>query len=57
MSARLFAVADVWDALTSDRPYRAAWSEAEALEYIREQSGKHFDPQVVELFFKVIGKA
>lgn len=55
-SARLFAVADVWDALTSNRPYRAAWSEAEALQYIREQSGKHFDPQVVELFFKVIGK-
>jgi len=56
MSARLFAIADVWDALTSDRPYRAAWSEAEALQYIREQSGKHFDPQVVDLFFKVIEK-
>ena len=54
MSARLFAVADVWDALTSDRPYRAAWSQEQALAYIREQSGKHFDPQVVELFFKVI---
>ena len=56
MSARLFAVADVWDALTSDRPYRAAWSEEEALHYIREQSGKHFDPNVVELFFKVVQK-
>ncbi len=54
MSARLFAIADVWDALTSDRPYRAAWSEEEALAYIREQSGKHFDPKVVELFFNVI---
>jgi HD-GYP domain-containing protein (c-di-GMP phosphodiesterase class II) len=54
MSARLFAIADVWDALTSDRPYRAAWSEGEALAYIREQAGKHFDPKVVELFFKVI---
>jgi len=54
MSARLFAVADVWDALTSDRPYRSAWTEEEALTYIRQQSGKHFDPQVVELFFKVI---
>jgi HD-GYP domain-containing protein (c-di-GMP phosphodiesterase class II) len=50
----LFAVVDVWDALTSDRPYRKAWSEEEALNYIREQSGKHFDPQVVEVFFKVI---
>ena len=54
LSARLFAVVDVWDALTSDRPYRKAWSEEEALNYIREQSGKHFDPQVVELFFRVI---
>ena len=53
IAARLFAVVDVWDALTSDRPYRPAWSEDEALTYIREQSGKHFDPQVVELFFKV----
>ena len=56
LAARLFAVVDVWDALTSDRPYRSAWSEQEALAYIREQSGKHFDPQVVELFFKVIKK-
>ena len=56
MSARLFAIADVWDALTSDRPYRAAWSEEEALAYIREQAGKHFDPKAVDLFFSVIGK-
>src|ERR1043165_6090342 len=54
LAARLFAVVDVWDALTSDRPYRPAWSEEEALNYIREQSGKHFDPQVVDLFFRVI---
>jgi putative two-component system response regulator len=54
MSARLFAVADVWDALTSNRPYRPAWTEEQALTYIREQSGKHFDPQAVELFFHVI---
>jgi putative two-component system response regulator len=54
LSARLFAVVDVWDALTSDRPYRPAWSEEQARDYIREQSGKHFDPQVVNLFFKVI---
>jgi putative two-component system response regulator len=52
--ARLFAVVDVWDALTSDRPYRPAWSEEESLTYIREQSGKHFDPQVVDLFFNII---
>ena len=54
LAARIFAVADVWDALTSDRPYRPAWSTEEAQSYIREQSGKHFDPKVVELFFKVI---
>jgi len=55
LTARLFTVVDVWDALTSDRPYRKAWSQEQALDYIREQSGKHFDPQVVELFFKVNG--
>jgi HD-GYP domain-containing protein (c-di-GMP phosphodiesterase class II) len=54
LAARLFAIIDVWDALTSDRPYRPAWPEQEALTYIREQSGKHFDPRVVELFFKTI---
>ncbi len=54
LAARLFAVVDVWDALRSARPYRKAWTEGEALEYIRTQSGKHFDPQVVELFFRVL---
>jgi putative two-component system response regulator len=54
MVARLFAVADVWDAVTSNRPYRGAWTEEEAFAYIREQSGKHFDPKVVDLFFSVI---
>jgi HD-GYP domain-containing protein (c-di-GMP phosphodiesterase class II) len=54
VAARIFAVVDVWDALTSDRPYRAAWSKEDTVAYIREQSGKHFDPQIVELFFKVI---
>jgi putative two-component system response regulator len=54
LPARLFALADVWDALTSDRPYRSAWKKEEALSYIRDQSGKHFDPQCVELFFKVV---
>jgi putative nucleotidyltransferase with HDIG domain len=52
--ARLFAVIDVWDALTSDRPYRRAWPEEDALQYIKEQSGKHFDPQVVDCFVKLI---
>ena len=55
LSARIFAVADVWDALTSDRPYRAAWTEERSLEYIQEQSGQHFDPRVVEVFLRLLG--
>lgn len=55
LAARIFAVVDVWDAVTSDRPYRPAWNKDQALSYIREQSGKHFDPQVVETFLKFIG--
>ncbi len=54
MIARLFAIVDVYDALTSDRPYRPAWSPDQALAYIREQSGRHFDPRVVEIFFNLI---
>jgi PAS domain S-box-containing protein len=54
LAARLFAVADVFDALTSDRPYRPALSKEEAIQYIREQSGRHFDPQVVEAFLDVV---
>ena len=50
LSARIFAVVDVWDALTSDRPYRFAWSEHDALEYIQLESGRQFDPQVVNIF-------
>ncbi len=50
VSARIFAVVDVWDALTSDRPYRVAWTARQALEYIQRESGRHFDPQVVNAF-------
>ncbi|KAA3645289.1 MAG: PAS domain S-box protein [Chloroflexi bacterium] len=50
LAARIFAIVDVWDALRSDRPYRKAWPEDKVLEYIREQSGEHFDPKVVEAF-------
>jgi len=51
--ARIFAVADVYDAMTSDRPYRPALTAQEAIEYIRSQSGKHFDPQSVEAFLAI----
>ncbi len=52
LSARLFAVVDVWDALRSDRPYRAAWTVDRVREHIRELSGTHFDARVVELFLE-----
>jgi putative nucleotidyltransferase with HDIG domain len=52
--ARIFAIVDVWDALISNRPYRTAWSQKKALEYIKRQSGIHFDPAVVEAFLKIV---
>lgn len=55
-SARIFAVVDVWDALTSDRPYRKALPFEEVCTYILEQSGSHFDPQIVAAFLKMIGR-
>ena len=51
--ARIFAVVDVWDALTSDRPYRPAWTEEKVREHILALSGTHFDPQVVDLFMQL----
>ena len=49
-AARIFTVIDVWDALISDRPYRKGYPQAEVLELIKADSGKHFDPRVVEAF-------
>lgn len=54
LEARIFAVVDVWDALRSDRPYRAAWSNEETLDYLRAQAGKQFDPQVVDCFLTLV---
>ena len=48
LAARLFSIVDVYDALTSDRPYRKAWSKEKTIEYISGESGKHFDPRVVD---------
>jgi HD-GYP domain-containing protein (c-di-GMP phosphodiesterase class II) len=56
LGARIFAVADVYDALVSDRPYRPAMEERQALDYIRSGAGSEFDPKVVEAFFEVIEK-
>jgi len=52
-AARIFAVADVWDALTSNRPYRKPLSPDEVRKIIRENSGSHFDPKVVEAFLEL----
>jgi response regulator RpfG family c-di-GMP phosphodiesterase len=53
-ASRIFAYADVWDALTSDRPYRPAWPTEMAMEYIRQNSGKHFDPSLLDVFLDYI---
>ena len=49
-AARIFAVVDVWDALSFDRPYRAAWPQDAVFEYLQDEVGRHFDPRVVEAF-------
>ena len=54
IEARIFAVVDVWDALCSDRPYRKAWNRDKVKKYIEEQSGKHFDPKIVDCFLDLI---
>jgi response regulator RpfG family c-di-GMP phosphodiesterase len=54
LEARIFAVVDVWDALRSDRPYRKALTDEETLAYLREQSGKQFDPDVVDNFLNML---
>ncbi len=56
LSTRVFTVADVYHALVSDRPYRNAWSKQKAIEYIKEQTGKSFDPGVVPEFLKLVQK-
>ncbi len=53
-SARLFALVDVWDALSSDRPYRQRWAKENVLEHIKSRSGTDFDPKAVEFFLNLI---
>lgn len=52
--ARVFAIADVFDALTTDRPYRDAWSKAKALRHMKEQRGKKFDPSILDVFLEMV---
>lgn len=57
LSARLFAVVDVWDALRSDRPYRKGWPDVEVYAYIKAQAGQHFDPGIVTIFLALLAEA
>ncbi len=52
ISGRIVAVADVFDALTSARPYKKAWSLEDAVQFLKDQTGTHFDPQCVDAFFR-----
>ncbi len=56
MAARIFAIVDVWDGLRQSRPYHASWAIEEAIRYIKEESGKQFDPKVVEVFLQLIAE-
>jgi len=56
LSARIVATADVFDALTSRRPYKEAWPIEKAIDYLREQAGSHFDPEVVEACLRAMPK-
>jgi putative nucleotidyltransferase with HDIG domain len=55
LAARIFAIVDVWDALTSDRPYRPAWTTLETIAYIKGLSGKQFEPRIIDKFMEMLG--
>lgn len=56
-AARLFALVDVWDALSSDRPYRRGWPRADVIAYIRAHAGSHFDPTLTDAFLRVMERS
>lgn len=56
LTARMFAVVDVYDALRSDRPYRKKWPAEKVCNYLQEQAGEHFDPYVVKVFLEMISE-
>ena len=56
LAARMFSVVDVYDSLTSDRPYRPAWSKKDAMNYLQDMAGQQFDPSAVELFVMMNNK-
>ena len=54
LAARIFALADVWDALRTDRPYRPSWSKKKVVAHISEQSGRQFDPEIAKVFLEMV---
>ena len=56
LAARIFAVVDVWDALSSERPYRPAWTGEKVFAYIKQEAGAYFDPQIVDVFLKLMSE-
>ena len=54
LAARIFSVVDVWDVITSDRPYSEAWPKGKAIQYLKEESGKYFDPECVSVFLDLV---
>ena len=54
LSARIFSIVDVWDAMMVDRPYRPKFARCQVIDYIREQTGRHFDPRVAEVFLTLV---
>ncbi|MEN6481110.1 MAG: HD domain-containing phosphohydrolase, partial [Anaerolineaceae bacterium] len=57
LAARIFAIVDVWDALSNDRPYQKAWEINKIFDFIQEQSGKYFDPLITESFCKMMAQS
>ena len=57
IAARMFAIVDVWDALTNDRPYRKALPRREVIDLLQSESGTHFDPQVVRVFVRLVSQS
>jgi response regulator RpfG family c-di-GMP phosphodiesterase len=54
LGARIFSVIDVWDAVQSERPYNAPWKKDKAIQYLKEESGKLFDPDCVRVFLDLV---
>ncbi len=54
LSARIFSIVDVWDALSSNRPYRRAWPQARVIDYIQSENERHFEPVITSAFLELV---